>query len=490
VRGSRSSPVEVARRVAYVLSTLVAAEAVVLLVPLTVAALYGEMDGVRAFASTIVIAGALGVSGTFLLRTELKNLSRREGLAIVALGWVVVCLIGSLPFEFTGTLGPLNAWFECVSGFSGTGASVIPDVEALPRGILFWRNFSHWIGGMGFVVLYIALYPRLGVGAMQLYRAEVPGPATDRLRPRISSTARILWSIYLLLSAALTVLLLFGGLDLFDSLCQMFSTIGTGGFSTRNDSIAGFGSAYVDWVLIGFMVLAATNFSLHWGVLTGRPGTLFRNPEWRFYIGVLSVVSLVVVLLVWLSGDAAFGDSVREGVFVVVSMGTTTGFALGDYEVWPVLAQLLIFLLLFVGGCAGSTSGSVKCIRVQLFTKQALRGIFNTVHPKAVAPPRLGDKAVTGQMMRAVFAFVGLYGMTWAAAAAAISLTDMDFTTAIAASASCLGNVGPGLGDVGPFDTFAWVHPAGKAILSFCMLAGRLELFTLLVLFSPVYWRR
>jgi len=482
--------VAVARRVGFVLSTLMAAEAVLLLVPMTVAALYGEGDIVQAFVSVVVIAGALGASGAFLFRTELRGISRREGLAIVALAWLLMCFIGSLPFEFTGTLGPLDAWFETVSGFSGTGASVIADVEALPRGILFWRSFTHWIGGMGFVVLYIALYPRLGVGAMQLYRAEAPGPEKDRLRPRISSTARILWSIYLLLSVALTLLLLLGGLDLFDAVCQMFAAIGTGGFSTRNASIAAFDSPFVDWVIIIFVWLAATNFSLHWLVLTGKPGRLLRNPEWRFFTALLAAFSAVIALLVWTSTDASFGTSVREAVFAVVSMGSTTGFALGDYELWAPLAQYLIFILLFVGGCAGSTAGAMKVIRVQLFTKQGLRGIFRTVHPTAVAAPRLGRTGVTTEMMRSVSTFIGLYLLTWAVASAAMSATGMDFATATSSVATALGGVGPGLGEVGPFDTYGWVHPAGKAVLTFCMLAGRLELFTVLVLLSPTYWRR
>lgn len=478
------------RRVAFLLSSLLLGSSATLLVPLAVAAGYGEVDGVQAFAATFFIAAGAGTVGYFLCRDDLAGLSRREGFTVVALGWGLICLVGSLPFVFAGVLGPLDAWFECVSGFSGTGSSVIADVEALPRGILFWRSFTHWLGGMGFVVLYIALYPLLGVGAMQLYRAEAPGPEKDRLRPRIRSTARILWLIYLGLSATLTALLLLGGMDLFDAVCQMFGAIGTGGFSTRNDSIAGFHSSYVDWVIVVFVWLAATNFSLHWAVLTGKPGRLFKNPEWRFFTILLAVFSVIVSLVVWLSTDSSLATSVREGVFAVVSMGSTTGFALGDYELWAPLAQYLIFLLLFVGGCAGSTGGAMKVIRVQLFTKQTLRGLFRTVHPHAVAPPRLGDKAVTAEMMRSVFSFIGLYLLTWALFSAGMSLTGMDFATATSSVATAMGGVGPGLGEVGPFDNFAWVHPAGKAMLTFCMLAGRLELFTVVLLFSPAYWRR
>jgi len=478
------------RRVAFLLATMLLGSSAALLVPLAIAAGYGETAVVKAFAVTFFIAAAAGAGGYFLFRTDLSRLTRREGFAVVALSWALICFVGSLPFVFAGALSPLNAWFECTSGFTGTGSSVIADIEALPHGILFWRSFTHWLGGMGFVVLYIALYPLLGIGAMQLYRAEVPGPEKDRLRPRLRSTARILWLVYLILSVALTVLLLLGGMDLFEAVCQMFGAIGTGGFSTRNDSIAGFHSAYIDWVIVIFIWLAATNFSLHWAVLTGRPGRLLKNPEWRFYTLNLAVLSVIVSLLVWTSTEASFGTSVREGVFAVVSMGTCTGFALGDYELWAPLAQYLIFLLLFIGGCAGSTAGAIKVIRVQIFSKQALRGIFRTVHPHAVAPPRLGEKAVTGEMLRSVFSFIGLYLLTWALFSAGMSLTGMDFATATSSVATAMGGVGPGLGEVGPFDNYDWVHPAGKAMLTFCMLAGRLELFTVVLLFSPVYWRR
>jgi len=478
------------RRIGFLLSSLVLGAAGTLAIPLAVAAYYGESAVVEAFTSAILIAVAVGAPGVFLLRTDLRGLTRREGFAVVALGWALVCFVGTLPFAFAGVLGPVDAWFECVSGFTGTGSSVIADIESLPKGILFWRSFTHWLGGMGFVVLYIALFPLLGVGAMQLYRAEVPGLEVDRLRPRIRSTARVLWLIYLGLSAVLTVLLLLGGMSLFDAVCQMFAAIGTGGFSTKNDSIAGFHSAYIEWVMVVFMWLAATNFSLHWAVLTGRPGRLLKNPEWRFHGAVLAGFSLVVVLLVWGKTDASLGEAVRGGVFEVVSMGTTTGFATADYELWPPLAQYLIFLLLFMGGSAGSTAGAMKVIRVQLFAKQALRGLFRTVHPQAVAPPRLGGRPVTAEMLRSVFSFISLYLLTWLVGTALMSLTGMDFPTSSSSVATAMGGVGPGLGDIGPTENFAWVSPAGKGILTFCMFAGRLELYTVLLLFAPAFWRR
>jgi len=476
--------------VGFLISLLLLVVSCTLAAPLAVAAWYGETDVVAAFATTLFIGVAASATGLFLLRTELAGISRREGFAVVALGWLTVCLLGSLPYVLSGTLGPINAWFECSSGFSGTGASVIADVEALPKGILFWRSFAHWLGGMGFVVLYVALFPLLGVGAMQLYQAEAPGMEVDRLRPRISSTARVLWLMYLGISVVLTVLYLVGGMDLYESLCQMFAVLGTGGFSTRNASIAGFGSAYIDWVSIVFMWLCATNFSLHWAVVTGRPGKLLRSSEWRFFTVAMAVLGVVVGLLAWTSTDVSLPDAVRQGVFAVVSTGSTTGFALADYELWVPAAQFIIFLLMFMGGCAGSTAGAMKVVRVQLFFKQAGSGFFHTLHPGAVSPPRLNGRPITPSMMRAVSAFMGLYLFTFVVASAAISLTGMDFATATSAIASMLGNIGPGLGDVGPFDNYDWVHPAGKLLLTFCMFAGRLELFTVLIFFSPAFWRR
>jgi trk/ktr system potassium uptake protein len=479
-----------ARRVGYLLSLLLTFASLTLAVPLAISAGYREPETVGDFAATLLIGVVLGLAGYFFLRTDLSGLTRREGFAAVAIGWLMVCALGAVPFMLAGGLGPVNAWFETVSGFTGTGSSVIADVESLPRGLLFWRSFTHWLGGMGFVALYIAIFPLMGVGAMQLFRAEAPGLEMDRLRPRIRSTARILWLIYLGMSVVLTVLLLAGGMDWFDAVCQMFAAIGTGGFSTRNTSIAGFHSAYIEWVIVLFLWIASTNFALWWAVLGGKPKQLLKNPEWRFYTTVLLVSSAIVSGLVYWKTDASLADSVRNATFEVFSTGTTTGFATADYEKWAPLAQFILFMLLFMGGSAGSTAGAMKAIRVYLFAKQALRGLFSTVHPQSVTPVRLGGRAVAPEVMRGISTFMGLYLLTFVVASAAVSLTDVDFATATSAVATTMGGVGPGLGDVGPFDNFLWMHPAAKLILTFCMLAGRLELFTLMLIFVPAYWRR
>jgi trk system potassium uptake protein TrkH len=478
------------RRVAYLLSSLSLFTSATLLVPLAVAIGYGEERATTAFVYSVLIGMVAGIAGLLLFRTDLGGLTRREGFAVVALGWSLSCLLGALPFFLSGTLSFLDSWFESVSGFSGTGASVIRDVEVVEHGVIFWRSFTHWLGGMGFVVLYIALFPLLGVGAMQLYKAETPGPDKDRLAPRVRQTAKILWLIYLGLSIVLTLLLLAGGMNWFDALCHMFGAIGTGGFPTKNASIGHFQSPYIAWVIVIFLWLAATNFSLHWAVLQGKPGRLLRNPEWRFFTTTLVSFSFIIALGVWLTSDESFGWSIRNAAFSVTSLATTTGFVTADYEKWLPLAQFMLFLLLFMGGCAGSTAGAMKVMRVQLTLKHAGKGVYRIIHPHAVSPPRLGGKAVSSDLMRGVLAFMGLYMTTYVISVAAVSMTGLDFATALSGVATTMGGVGPGLGELGPTDTFWFVHPVGKLVFTFDMLAGRLELFTLILLFTPSYWRR
>jgi trk system potassium uptake protein TrkH len=292
------------------------------------------------------------------------------------------------------------------------------------------------------------------------------------------------------MSVILAVLLMAGGMDWFDAVCQMFAAIGTGGFSTKNTGIAWFDSAYIDWVITLFLWIASTNFALWWAVLRGRPKTLLKDPEWRFYSLVLLGSSAVISALVFFQTDASLHDAIRNATFVVVTTASTTGFSLADYEQWAPLAQFIIFMLLFMGGCAGSTAGAMKAIRVYLFAKQALRGLFTTVHPQSVAPVRLSGRAVSPQVMHGISTFMGLYLLTYVVAVAGVSLTDMDFATAMSAVATAMGGVGPGLGEIGPMDNFLWMHPFAKLVLTFCMLAGRLELFTLMLIFVPAYWRR
>jgi len=479
------------RRVGYLLSNLVLVISATLLIPLGVAVGYGEARAARSFFYTIVIAVTAGVAGHFLARTDLSGMTRREGFAVVALAWIMISLVGALPYMFAGTLpGFVDALFESVSGFTTTGSSVIADVEAVPRGVLFWRDLTHWLGGMGVIVLYIALFPLLGVGAIQVYRAEIPGPEKDRVTPRIRQTAMVLWIIYLTFSVVLTGLLLLGGMDWFDSLCHMFAIMGTGGFSTRNASIAAFDSAYIDWVCTAFMFLAACNFALYYFVGIGRPRRMLGNPELRFFAGGMTAFTIVIAVVVWQATATTFGTSLRQAAFEVVTTASTTGFMAADYELWPVFCQVLILVLMFAGACAGSTGGGMKQIRVLILIKHMRRELARVIHPRAVSPIRLGRDVVPPDLRSSVLGFVALYGAVFLVAAAGLAASGLDFTTAASSAATTLGNVGPGLGDVGPTETFAPLSAPAKLICQFCMLAGRLELYTLLLLFTPAFWRR
>ena len=488
--GMLSPGATTASRICFLLSSLLLCLAGVLLVPLAVAIVYGEGRIAEAFLSTILLCTVAGLSGALAFRSSLGTLSRREGFAVVGLGWMLVCLVGSLPFVFSHTLGFVDALFECVSGMTGTGASVIPDIESVSRGIVFWRSFTHWLGGMGFVVLYIAVFPLLGVGAMQLYQAEAPGPEKDKVTPRIRDTARVMWLIYIGLSVVLTVLLLAGGMNLFDALCHTFGAIGTGGFSTRNASIGAYQSAYIEWVILIFLFLAATNFSLYYFLLRGKPMRLFRDPEWRFFTSLVVGVSLICTILVMVRLHEPFSEALRHGVFSTVSTITTTGYVTADFEKWPYLAQFLLILCLFPGGSAGSTAGAMKSVRVLILLKHVKRQLGFIIHPRMVSPIRLGERVLSVTVIRGVLAFIGLYLTVFVVGVAGMALVGSDLETATTAVATCMAGCGPGLADVGPTDTYAAIHPAGKLLLSFCMLAGRLELYTVLLLFTPRFWRR
>ena len=479
------------RRVTFLLSCLLLAAVGTMAAPLAISIGYGEPETIQAFATTMFIGAAVGTVGFFALRSDLSSLTRQEGIAVVALGWLLVCAIGSLPYVLNGILGPIDAWFECTSGFTGTGSSVIPDVEALPRGILFWRCFAHWLGAMGFLVAFVALFPLLGVGAMQLYKAEAPGLEVDRLRPRLSSTARALWIVYLILSVALTLLLLAGGMDWYDALCQMFGAIGTGGFSTRNTSIA----------LVAQRLHRVGHRRLPLGVLDQLLALVggARRQVRRLSSATRSGASTRPCSRPRACSSprssgrprrCSGNQAIRDAFFTVVSLASTTGFVTADYEKWQPTAQYILFMLLFMGGCAGSTAGAMKVIRVQLFAKQAVHEFHDTVHPYAVSTPRLNGKPITHEMMRSVSAFMGLYLLIYVISVSIVSLTGMDFATALSGVATTMGGVGPGLAELGPYDNFLWVHPVAKMVFTFDMLAGRLELITLFIMLTPAFWRR
>ncbi|MFO8128371.1 MAG: potassium transporter TrkG [Bacteroidales bacterium] len=444
---------------------------------------------------SLLISGAItAFSGTimwfFTRKHANKNLGKREGYIIVALTWVIISLFGTLPFLISGTIPKFtDAFFETISGFTTTGATILTDIESLPKGILFWRSMTHWIGGMGIIVLTVAILPVLGIGGMQLYTAEMPGPTKEKLHPRITQTAKRLWGIYVLFTILQTLLLMLGGMDLFDSLCHTFGTVATGGFSTQNASIAGY-SPYIQYVIIIFMVLAGTNFTLHYLSLHGRLRKLWENEEYRYYILIMLFTGIILTVFLALLDDKPFEAAFRIAVFQVVSIVTTTGYITDDYLLWPKFLWFIVFLLMFIGGMAGSTGGGMKVIRQLLLFKNSSVELKRLIHPQAIIPVRLSGKVVPQDIIFKIMAFFLLYMLIFAFGTLVMSFTGLDFETAIGSTAATLGNIGPGIGMVGPAGNYSEITIAGKWFLAFLMLLGRLELFTILILFSPAFWKK
>jgi trk system potassium uptake protein TrkH len=450
---------------------------------------HGNADALPLLASA-AIAIVVGVAMN-RLTSRPDDISVREGYITVSVAWLSAALFGALPYWFAGIASPLDAFFESVSGFTTTGASIFSDPESLPRGILFWRDFSQWLGGMGIIVLVVAVLPFLGVGGMQLFRAEVPGPTPERLRPRIRQTASILWRVYLGLTAAQAVLYLAGGMTLFDAVTHAFGTMPTGGFSPRTASIGHYASPYLQYVTIVFMYLAGVNFALHYRALRGRPRSFLADEEWRFYSLILVAACAIVVTAHLVAGtyrslEAAF----RASAFQVVSIGTTTGFATADYVTWPAVTQGVLLTLMFVGGMAGSTGGGMKTMRLWAALKQGAVELRKHFHPRAVIVTRVGGRVVPEGVMLNILAFMLLFVASFVVGALLLTVMGVDLVTAAGASAAAIGNIGPGLGGVGPTGHYAWVPGPGKAILCLLMLLGRLEIYTVLVLFHPGFWRR
>ncbi|PKN41055.1 MAG: potassium transporter [Deltaproteobacteria bacterium HGW-Deltaproteobacteria-18] len=434
------------------------------------------------------------LAGAFLMfsfkRPKPLVINHREGMVIVSLGWAACAFFGALPFALGGFPSFTDAFFESVSGFTTTGASILTNIEALPKGLLFWRSLTHWLGGMGIIVLTIAILPFLGVGGMQLYKAEVPGPVADKLQPRIKDTAMSLWKVYVFFTVAQVMLLMFGGMDLFESICHAFGTMATGGFSTRNTSIAAYDSAYIDGVITFFMLVAGVNFALHFQLFRGRPLAIWRDPEFRFFAIFFLLLTAVVTFSIHNSSYSSWPEALRFGSFQVASILTTTGYATADYELWLPLSQGVLLLCMFIGGCAGSTAGGIKCMRVMLLFKHAYRELFRLVHPRAVLPLKFGPKLVKEEVLTSIWGFFVLFIVLFVLSGLALAAMGVDVLTSFAAVVACIGNIGPGLGEVGPVDNYAAIPTLGKWVLSFCMLLGRLEIYTVLVLFVPEFWRK
>jgi len=458
--------------------------------PSAVALCYRE-DALLSFLSAAVITILSGLCFILICPSSEKQITHREGFLIVSLGWIFAAFSGSLPFLFENTFSSFSdTYFETVSGFTTTGATVISNIEALPKSILFWRSMIQWLGGMGIILFSIAILPLLGIGGMQLYKAEVPGPVVEKLKPRIAETAKSLWKVYILLSLSETLLLLFGGMNLFDAVCHTFTTMATGGFSTRNNSIQSFQNPYIEVILIVFMFAAGINFSLHYRIFHGNIKSLWKNKEFVFYLSFLCICILLLTFSVQNTIYDNIFSSFRYTAFQATSIMTTTGYSTANFDTWPLFSKFILLILMFVGASAGSTGGGIKCIRILLILKMSYREIFYMVHPHAVASVKIGGRSIPENILRGVSGFVILYLLIFISGSFAMSLCGLDFITAISSVAASLGNIGPGLAGVGPYENYQFIPLAGKWILILMMLMGRLEIFTLLILFIPEFWKK
>jgi len=469
---------------------------VTMLLPLGVALFYREPE-VLVFSGSLAAVFLSGLLLQFYLRfgkidraAGPAELVHKDGFLIVTLSWVLFALGGSLPFYISGAMPSfVDAVFESMSGFTTTGASILTDIESLRRSVLFWRSFIQWLGGMGIVVFSIALLPLLGVGGMQMFKAEVPGPTADKFTPRIKHTAEMLWLVYAALTLGEILLLWAGDMSLFDAVNHAFTTMATGGFSTRNHSILDYHSTYINLVIVVFMLLAGVNFNLYLKIIHGRLRSVFHDEELRFYLGFVAVLTLIIAVTLILRGDLSGGRALEHSLFTTVSIMTTTGYATLDFDLWPHLARALLLLAMFLGGMAGSTGGGVKTVRIVVLLKNARYELRRMLHPQAVFRIKLGKRQVADSIIANITGFLALFIMILVAATLAVSAGGVDLVTSFSAVLAALSNIGPGLGGVGPTANYAFLNDYAKLVLTACMLLGRLELFTVLVIFTRGFWK-
>lgn len=479
------------RAIARMAAPLLVLVGLTMLAPLLLALWDGQMRSAIAYGVSASAAALSGLLASRLGRgVEDDALHRKDAIGVVVLIWCVMGLFGALPFMVEGALlDPAAAIFEAVSGFTTTGATVVGDIEGLSRATNLWRCEMHWIGGMGIVVLFVAVFPTLGVGAKQLFRNEVPGPTSEGLRPRIRQTATALWWIYGGLTALCALAMIALGMPIFDAICHAMSTLGTGGYSPKAASIGAYHSPAIDWVTALFMLIAGLNFGLYYAAVRGRWRVLYQDPELRFYVLFNLVVTLIVAWAIW-PRHAAIGESLRYASFQTLAVTTTTGFMTEDFDTYPNIARYVLFLAMFMGGCAGSTAGGIKVVRVYLLLKVVVREVRSLAAPNVVRRIKIGRAAVPRSVVSGVLVFVVTYFLIFAATSLLLVALDLELVSAMSATVACLSSVGPGLDAVGPAQNFDVVPAVGKLALCFCMIAGRLELFVLLAIFSPEQWRR
>ncbi len=483
------------RAVLFIVGVLLACVGASLVLPIGVSLWYGDGAFLGLLSSLVITMGG-GLALAYSNKSETPlNLTLRDGFAVVGICWIVASFAGGLPFVLIAESSVTDAVFEAASGFTTTGATIFGNIEALPRGLLMWRSLTHWIGGLGIILLSLIVLPLLGVGGMQLYRAEVTGPTPDKLTPRMQDTALMLWKVYCLMTLVLTVLLYIAGMDWFDALNHSFSTVATGGFSTRNASIAAFPQPSIQWILIFFMFISGISFSLHSQALKGMVKAYFRDRECRFYTGLLAIGSAIIVAglvehgLFRVESAVEFEQVVRASVFQLVSICTTTGFVTENFNLWPSVTLLILLLFMFMGGCAGSTGGGVKVMRLVMLFRLAYLEIFRLLHPHSVRHLKIAGKSVSPEVISGVVGFFLLYLILMMAGTLVLTIQNMDLVSSFTATLTCISNVGPGLGSVGPVDNFSQVPALSKWTLTLCMLLGRLEIFAILVLFVPEFWR-
>lgn len=478
------------RFIVNLIGRLMLIESACFLLCVLISLIYDGTD-IRAFLISAAITAGTGALMAYTVKAPDKILAKKDGYFTVTFVWLIFSLFGCLPFILSGSIPSfVDAFFETMSGFSTTGSSILNNIEALPHATLFWRSMTQWLGGLGIAVLFIAILPSLGIEGRDLYVAEVTGPTHNKMAATFKSSARKLWLFYLSCTLIETLLLWVGGMSFFDAICQSFATMGTGGFSTKQDSIAHWNSPYIQYVIILFMLIAATNFGLYYAVLKGETCKLIRDEEFRWYIIITLSATLLIAaglyLIEWGGAEKCF----RDALFQVSTIITTTGFATADYLLWPTLLGLILFVLMFTGSCAGSTSGGLKIIRVVLLFKNSLAEMKRIIHPNAVINVKYNTKSVHPTIMNSVMGFAILFIIVFCIGSVIMALFTEDIATACSAVLTSISNVGPGFGSIGPMDNFSQLNDFAKIFLAFLMLVGRLEIFTVLVLFTKAFWKK
>lgn len=471
------------------LGTVLCIEAALMIPSLMVSLIYNQND-VYAFLISMVILLAVGCL-LHLLKPKDTQMYARDGFAIVSLSWLFVSVFGALPFLISGAIpAPIDAFFESVSGFSTTGATILTQVESLPRGIMFWRSFTHWVGGMGVLALMLAVLPSVKASTVHIMVAESPGPNPGKLVPKIGQTVKILYIIYTAMTLVQIILLLISGMPLYDSIVNSLGTAGTGGFSVKNASIGAYNNVFAEVIILVFMLLFGTNFALHYQAIKGNIRSYFRDTEFRFYLGLVLVSILLIAVNITGEVFGSFWESLRHSSFQVGSVITTTGYATADFNLWPSFSKAILVMLMFIGAAAGSTGGGIKCIRIILLIKVMRREVYKIIHPRSIYTVKINGKAVDEDVLTGVMAFFYAFIFIFVAALLIVSLEGKDLISNFTAVTATIGNIGPGLGIVGPTGNFSSYSALSKAVFSFCMIAGRLEIFPVMLLFAPTFWKR